>query len=164
VNSDLILIALLDGQSYAGLLFLVSLGLTLIFGVMGILNVAHGAFLCLWRISGNNTHRRLCTNNRVGNPAIALAVSGGRYRGLGCRMRADTLNPWLRPRLAPRLGADYTAALNRYKQPEPELSIVITDSNIKLRGDIPNQIWNTERGEIRLYANQRTTKNAANDH
>lgn len=44
MNSDLILIALLDGLSYAGLLFLVSLGLTLIFGVMGILNVAHGAF------------------------------------------------------------------------------------------------------------------------
>lgn len=44
MNADLIMIALADGFSYAGLLFLVSLGLTLIFGVMGILNVAHGAF------------------------------------------------------------------------------------------------------------------------
>ncbi len=34
MNSDSILIALLGGLSYAGLLFLVSLGLTLIFGVM----------------------------------------------------------------------------------------------------------------------------------
>ncbi len=41
-------------------------------------------------------------------------------------MRADMLNPWLRPRQAPRLGAEYTEALNRLKQPEPELSIVIT--------------------------------------
>lgn len=40
---DLLLLALADGISYAGLLFLVSLGLTLIFGVMGIVNVAHGA-------------------------------------------------------------------------------------------------------------------------
>lgn len=41
---DLLLLALADGVSYAGLLFLVALGLTLIFGVMGIVNVAHGAF------------------------------------------------------------------------------------------------------------------------
>ncbi|PLC51779.1 branched-chain amino acid ABC transporter permease [Pollutimonas subterranea] len=37
-------LALVDGIAYACLLFLVSMGLTLIFGVMGILNVAHGAF------------------------------------------------------------------------------------------------------------------------
>ncbi len=33
----------LDGISYAALLFLVALGFTLIFGVMRILNVAHGS-------------------------------------------------------------------------------------------------------------------------
>src|SRR5262249_32062381 len=43
MSFDIILLALVDGISYAGLLFLVALGLTLIFGVMGILNVAHGA-------------------------------------------------------------------------------------------------------------------------
>lgn len=43
MSFDIILLALVDGVSYAGLLFLVALGLTLIFGVMGILNVAHGA-------------------------------------------------------------------------------------------------------------------------
>lgn len=37
-------LALVDGVAYASLIFLVSMGLTLIFGVMGILNVAHGAF------------------------------------------------------------------------------------------------------------------------
>ena len=40
---DLFILAAADGFSYAGLLFLVSLGLTLIFGVQGILNVAHGS-------------------------------------------------------------------------------------------------------------------------
>ncbi len=40
---DLLMLAAADGFSYAGLLFLVSLGLTLIFGVQGILNVAHGS-------------------------------------------------------------------------------------------------------------------------
>ena len=39
----LIALALMDGVSYAALLFLVALGLTLIFGVMRILNVAHGS-------------------------------------------------------------------------------------------------------------------------
>ena len=40
---DLLILAIADGLSYAGLLFLVALGLTLIFGVMQILNVAHGS-------------------------------------------------------------------------------------------------------------------------
>jgi branched-chain amino acid transport system permease protein len=43
MNSSLIALALMDGVSYAALLFLVALGLTLIFGVMRILNVAHGS-------------------------------------------------------------------------------------------------------------------------
>ena len=43
MNFDLLVLALADGVSYAGLLFLVALGLTLIFGVMQILNVAHGS-------------------------------------------------------------------------------------------------------------------------
>lgn len=38
-------LALLDGVAYAALLFLVAVGLTLIFGVLGILNIAHGS-LC----------------------------------------------------------------------------------------------------------------------
>lgn len=44
MNASLLLLALLDGMTQAALLFLVALGLTLIFGVMRILNVAHGSF------------------------------------------------------------------------------------------------------------------------
>lgn len=44
MNASLFLLALLDGTTQAALLFLVALGLTLIFGVMRILNVAHGSF------------------------------------------------------------------------------------------------------------------------
>ena len=43
MNASVIVLALMDGVSYAALLFLVALGLTLIFGVMRILNVAHGS-------------------------------------------------------------------------------------------------------------------------
>jgi branched-chain amino acid transport system permease protein len=44
MNASLFVLALLDGTTQAALLFLVALGLTLIFGVMRILNVAHGSF------------------------------------------------------------------------------------------------------------------------
>ena len=43
MDASLFVLALMDGVSYAALLFLVALGLTLIFGVMRILNVAHGS-------------------------------------------------------------------------------------------------------------------------
>lgn len=43
MNSTLFVLALMDGVSYAALLFLVALGLTLIFGVMRIINIAHGS-------------------------------------------------------------------------------------------------------------------------
>jgi branched-chain amino acid transport system permease protein len=43
LDASLIILALMDGVSYAAQLFVVALGLTLIFGVMRILNVAHGS-------------------------------------------------------------------------------------------------------------------------
>ena len=43
MDASLIVLALMDGVSYAALLFVVALGLTLIFGVMRILNIAHGS-------------------------------------------------------------------------------------------------------------------------
>jgi branched-chain amino acid transport system permease protein len=43
MNANLLVLALLDGLTQAALLFLVALGLTLIFGVLRILNVAHGS-------------------------------------------------------------------------------------------------------------------------
>ncbi len=43
MNLDTLLLGVADGVSYAGLLFLMSLGLTRIFGVLGVLNIAHGS-------------------------------------------------------------------------------------------------------------------------
>lgn len=47
MSLQLFTLALFDGISYAALLFLVAAGLTLIFGVMGILNVAHGSLYAI---------------------------------------------------------------------------------------------------------------------
>lgn len=47
MNVNLLALALLDGVTQAALLFLVALGLTLIFGVLRILNVAHGSLYAI---------------------------------------------------------------------------------------------------------------------
>jgi branched-chain amino acid transport system permease protein len=47
MNVTIFLLALFDGVSYAALVFIVALGLTLIFGVMRILNVAHGSLYAI---------------------------------------------------------------------------------------------------------------------
>lgn len=44
---DLVAIILVDGLIYAGWLFIVSLGLTLVFGVLNILNLAHGSLYAM---------------------------------------------------------------------------------------------------------------------
>ncbi|MGL5734230.1 MAG: branched-chain amino acid ABC transporter permease [Beijerinckiaceae bacterium] len=43
MDSTIAILAILDGLSYAALVFLVSVGLSLIFGVLRIVNVAHGS-------------------------------------------------------------------------------------------------------------------------
>jgi branched-chain amino acid transport system permease protein len=51
------LIQLLNGVQYGLLLFLLSAGLTLVFGIMGIINIAHGSFYMVgaylaWSLTG----------------------------------------------------------------------------------------------------------------
>lgn len=47
MNLQLLVLAFFDGIAYAALVFLVAVGLTLIFGVLRILNVAHGSFYAM---------------------------------------------------------------------------------------------------------------------
>ncbi len=52
--------------------------------------------------------------------------------------------------LAPKLGSLYTEALSRLKSVRPDLCVIITESNTKLLGNIPDCIWTIERGSMRL--------------
>lgn len=52
--------------------------------------------------------------------------------------------------LAPKLGAEYTEALSRLKTMRPDLCVVITESNVKLLGSVPDSIWTIERGSMQL--------------
>ena len=46
-NTLLLGLAVLDGIASAGLIFLVAVGLNLVFGVLRIVNVAHGSFYAI---------------------------------------------------------------------------------------------------------------------
>lgn len=54
--------------------------------------------------------------------------------------------------LAPRLARLYTEALARLRQNQPDVCVVITESNAKLLGDIPDHICNIERGSLQLIS------------
>lgn len=55
--------------------------------------------------------------------------------------------------LAPKLGFEYTEALSRLKKIRSDLTVVITESNIKLLSGIPDQFWQIERGSIARLQN-----------
>ncbi len=64
-----ILIQLLNGLQYGMLLFLVSSGLTLVFGIMGIINLAHGSFYMV------GAYLAWSLASMTGNLATAIAIA-----------------------------------------------------------------------------------------
>jgi len=76
---EIFLVALLNGLVYGLLLFMVSSGLTLIFGMMGVLNFAHASFYMLGAYLGFATARY------VGFfPGLVLATAGVAFVGYAC--------------------------------------------------------------------------------
>jgi branched-chain amino acid transport system permease protein len=69
-----IIINILNGLSYAAILFLMASGLSLIFGVMGVLNLAHGSIYLVGAYLGL-TVARYSNNFALGT--IAAAIGGG---------------------------------------------------------------------------------------
>ncbi|MCS6878183.1 MAG: branched-chain amino acid ABC transporter permease [Geminicoccaceae bacterium] len=69
----LLLLALLDGLAYAAQLFMVAVGLTLVFGVLKILNVAHGSLFAIGAYSAS-TLAALAGTPWLSLLALALAA------------------------------------------------------------------------------------------
>jgi branched-chain amino acid transport system permease protein len=69
VDLAFILIQLLNGLQYGMLLFLVSSGLTLVFGIMGIINLAHGSFYMV------GAYLAWSLASMTGNLASAIAIA-----------------------------------------------------------------------------------------
>lgn len=74
MNLSLFVLAFLDGLTQAALLFLVALGLTLIFGVMRILNVAHGSLYAFGGYAAATAGTLLAGGGSVPMALLALLV------------------------------------------------------------------------------------------
>jgi branched-chain amino acid transport system permease protein len=74
MNSTLFVLAMLDGLTQAALLFLVALGLTLIFGVMRILNVAHGSLYAFGAYAAASVGARIANGESVPLSLLALLL------------------------------------------------------------------------------------------
>lgn len=126
MNSEMILLAVLDGLSYASLLFLVALGMTLVFGVMHILNMAHGsvyafggyaaASLGLWALSAG-----LPTGWGIVALIIAAIAIGAILGGLM-----------------------EVGLLRRIYDKEPMLQLLITFAAFMIFEDLQRMIWGTQ--------------------
>jgi len=74
---DFVIVSLLNGISYGLLLFMVSAGLTLIFGMMGVLNFAHGSFYMLGAYFGYTLARYASFWVALAIAPLAVALIGG---------------------------------------------------------------------------------------
>lgn len=75
MNTSMFVLALLDGTTQAALLFLVALGLTLIFGVLRIVNVAHGSFYAFGGFAAAKLGALIASGDSV--PMSLLALFAG---------------------------------------------------------------------------------------
>ncbi len=76
MTSSLLLLVLFDGLTQAALLFLVALGLTLIFGVLRIINVAHGAVYAFGGYAAASVGTALVTGDSIGLSLLPILIGG----------------------------------------------------------------------------------------
>ncbi len=74
MNLDTLLLGVADGVSYAGLLFLMSLGLTLIFGVLGVLNIAHGSLYAFGGYTAASITSFVMRHDLASTPVLFVAL------------------------------------------------------------------------------------------
>ena len=122
----LLVLATLDGIAYAALVFLVAVGLTLIFGVMRILNVAHGGFYAIGAYAA---------------ASLALAVGGA------------GLSPWLAfPALLVAAGAVGAVLglvierglLRHIYAKEEVLQLLVTFAAFMILEDVQRLVWGVQ--------------------
>jgi branched-chain amino acid transport system permease protein len=126
MNVDLLLLAIADGVSYAGLLFLVALGLTLIFGVMGILNVAHGS---LYAFGGYT----------AASFVAWLVAGGGGSASLLLSLFGAALVVGLVLGAALELGL-----LRRVQDRDPVVQLLVTFAAFMILEDVLRLVWGTQ--------------------
>lgn len=126
MTPELLLLALADGFSYAGLLFLVSLGLTLIFGVLGIVNVAHGSLYAFGGYSAS-TLVGLLVARQAGTVWLLLAL-------LLAALAVGLLLGWLLQ----------SGLLVRVQDKDPVLQLLVTFAAFMVLEDVQRLVWGTQ--------------------
>ncbi|VVE13572.1 branched-chain amino acid ABC transporter permease [Pandoraea cepalis] len=126
MNESMIVLAILDGLSFAALLFLVALGLTLVFGVMNVINVAHGSMFAIGGYAAAT----------VGIWAASIGISG--YASL-----------LLLPVVALAVGAFFGGAMETFLmrpiyRKEPVLQLLVTFAAFMVLEDLQKMIWGTQ--------------------
>ena len=143
MNASLIVLALMDGVSYAALLFIVALGLTLIFGVMRILNIAHGS---LYAWGGYFAATLGLAITRFGLPSWlalpALFVGAILIGGL-----LGTILEW--------------ALLRRILDKDPILQLLVTFAAFMVLEDLQRMIWGVQPIFVSDVVNQLGTLSVA---
>ena len=123
MNTDLLMLATVDGLSYAGLLFLVSLGLTLICGVFGVINVAHGSLYAIGGYSAASVvtwlmARQPSTLLLVASLFVVALVVGG-LLGAGLRV----------------------LVLRHFQDRDPILQLLVTFAVFMVLEDVQRMVW-----------------------
>ena len=124
MNSTLILLALLDGISQSAVLFLVALGMTLIFGVMRILNIAHGSFYAFGGYAAASAGQMLAKGDSLPAALLALVI-GALVMGL-------------------ILGAVIEFGLvRRILRMDPSMQLLATFAVFMILEDLQRMLWGT---------------------
>lgn len=143
MNTTLFVLALMDGVSTAASLFLVALGLTLIFGVMRILNLAHGSLYAWGGYSAATLGLAITTfglSPLLGLPALFIAALV----------------------IGALLGTVLEFALfRRILDKEPIIQLLVTFGAFMVLEDLQRMIWGVQPVFVSDVVNQLGTISAA---
>jgi branched-chain amino acid transport system permease protein len=126
MNLDTFMLAVMDGLSYASLLFLVALGMTLVFGVMRILNMAHGSLYAFGGYVAASIGLWAAAAGLPGAWSLAVLVLAAVLVGtvLGAAME--------------------TSLLRRIYDKEPMLQLLVTFAAFMIFEDLQRMIFGTQ--------------------
>lgn len=122
---DTLLLALIDGVSYAGLLFLVALGLTFIFGVVRVLNVAHGSLYAFGGYSAASMGIWFAQGSGSITLSILALILGAGIVGV-------------------ILGYGLMLLLHRFRDRDPIIQLLVTFGAFMVLEDVQVMIWGTQ--------------------
>ncbi len=124
MNASLIVLALLDGLTQAALLFLVALGLTLIFGVLRILNVAHGSLYAFGGYAAASVGKLIANGQSIPLSLLALFLGA-----LVVGLLLGALIEW--------------ALVRRILDLDPVMQLLATFAVFMILEDVQRGIWGT---------------------